>query len=867
MSATTRSSTNLTRRAIVAYQAGRPETARELLGEALQLDPANELAWIWLAALAHRAEEKRYCLERACELNPEGAARDALVELAGVDSVAPAYVAPVEELPLPREITREQGRQPPRTRLSPRWLLAAALLALVLIAAVARLATARDTLYLALVAPITGPSAAVGEEIRRSAELAVADVNARGGIDGRQVALLVYDDQNDPELARTRAAEIVQDGRALAVLGHNSSAATLAGSKVYEAAGLPYVSATASADEVTRSGSWGFTTIFNNTAQGNFLATYIAHILGEQTVSIVYSDEPYGRSLHDALTASLPADVTAANTWRVDMSEEGRAQSLAAAVEGIAAEPATGTVVLAVSRAEAHDLLLGLRRAGVKQRLIGVDAIGFSAFAEMFKDEPEEQQRPGFFTDGIYAATPLIYDSAPAAAQALAEIYGARYHEDMSWRGVKVYDGALALFEALRRGQVSNTAASRAEDRMAVREQLEGFTSRENGADGFGGSIYFDADGAGVTPVAVGVFQGRELLSAPVQLHPVDDLVRRDLPQAVADGAIFHVNDQYLQPTRVVYTGATMAELRDLDAQAGTANFDFYLWFRYDGDDDATDVEFVNQASNFINQASNGPLLGDPLEEATIDGLKYRLYRVRGVFKQSLDFKDYPFDRQQVSVQFRNDKLPRSRIIYVVDRRGLEAAGGGDLLDNASEFANVDNWQVQGPVRLSQDTVSQASSFGDPRLFGSKAQLDFSEFHIDITLGRELLSFLLRNVLPLALVLAILYISLFFSHEDQTTDRVTTAVTVLLTAAVLLGAIYASLPEVGYTVAIEYGFYLFFMLSLAAVFLALIGSRLYKSGNEELLIKLDLGARIAFPVIVLVAIAWYVVQFGARMVF
>ena len=57
------------------------------------------------------------------------------------------------------------------------------------------------------------------------------------------------------------------------------------------------------------------------------------------------------------------------------------------------------------------------------RRLIGVDAIGSSAFAELFQNEPEEQRRPGFFTDGIYAATPLLYDSAPAAAQALADDY------------------------------------------------------------------------------------------------------------------------------------------------------------------------------------------------------------------------------------------------------------------------------------------------------------------------------------------------------------------------------------------------------------------------------------------------------------
>ena len=44
-------------------------------------DRPRRMAWLWLAALAHKDEEKRYCLDRALELNPEGAARDALVDL------------------------------------------------------------------------------------------------------------------------------------------------------------------------------------------------------------------------------------------------------------------------------------------------------------------------------------------------------------------------------------------------------------------------------------------------------------------------------------------------------------------------------------------------------------------------------------------------------------------------------------------------------------------------------------------------------------------------------------------------------------------------------------------------------------------
>jgi hypothetical protein len=51
--------------------------------------------------------------------------------------------------------------------------------------------------------------------------------------------------------------------------------------------------------------------------------------------------------------------------------------------------------------------------------------------------------------------------------------------------------------------------------------------------------------------------------------------------------------------------------------------------------------------------------------------------------------------------------------------------------NDAGQFANVDSWHVRGDVLLYQDTISQVSSLGDPRLFGGNGKLDFSEFHID----------------------------------------------------------------------------------------------------------------------------------------
>jgi hypothetical protein len=76
--------------------------------------------------------------------------------------------------------------------------------------------------------------------------------------------------------------------------------------------------------------------------------------------------------------------------------------------------------------------------------------------------------------------------------------------------------------------------------------------------------------------------------------------------------------------------------------------------------------------------------------------------------------------------------------------------------------------------------------------------------------------------LPLALLAAITYVSLFFPHS-QTGERVAFAVSAILTAAVLLTMVSAVLPQVGFTVAIECGFYAFIFLSAICIIIGLVG--------------------------------------------
>ena len=103
------------------------------------------------------------------------------------------------------------------------------------LAFVARAAEA--DIRIAVAGPMTGANAWFGEQYQRGAELAVADLNARGGVLGESVELIVGDDACDPDQAVALARKLVSDG-AVFVAGHWCSHSAIPASKVYEAAGI-----------------------------------------------------------------------------------------------------------------------------------------------------------------------------------------------------------------------------------------------------------------------------------------------------------------------------------------------------------------------------------------------------------------------------------------------------------------------------------------------------------------------------------------------------------------------------------------------------------------------------------------------------
>lgn len=300
----------LINRGVAAYHGGDSDEALRLFAQALLVDPDSELGWLWFAAVTDDPAEKRYALDRAVSINPDSIGVASRKRMLDVTPVMPNELSDIGAPPLPPELADLELRprfvpRLPRPRLSRaasgarwfrwRWVLTIALLVVLAAAGVflVRWSQPPERWYLAFAGPLSGPDSRLGIEMANAADLAIARVNVAGGINGRQIALLRYDDQSDPEVARERAAEIAADARPLLVLGHRTSAPSIAAGEVYREAGIPAISGSATADALTADNPWYFRTIFTNSFQGNLLATYVRDILGHDTASVVTTTRPY----------------------------------------------------------------------------------------------------------------------------------------------------------------------------------------------------------------------------------------------------------------------------------------------------------------------------------------------------------------------------------------------------------------------------------------------------------------------------------------------------------------------------------------------------------------------------------------------
>ena len=192
-----------------------------------------------------------------------------------------------------------------------------------LAAAMAFAGAAQADITVATAGPMTGPYAAFGEQMRRGAEKAVADINAKGGVLGQKLALEVGDDACDPKQAVAVANQMVNKEVAL-MAGHFCSGSSIPASDVYKEEGILQISPASTNPQLTER---GYPNVFRmcgrDDQQGVIAGEYLAENYKGKKIAIVHDKQAYSKGLADATKENLnKAGVTEAMYETVTSGEK-----------------------------------------------------------------------------------------------------------------------------------------------------------------------------------------------------------------------------------------------------------------------------------------------------------------------------------------------------------------------------------------------------------------------------------------------------------------------------------------------------------------------------------------------------------------
>jgi branched-chain amino acid transport system substrate-binding protein len=158
---------------------------------------------------------------------------------------------------------------------------------------------------LGAVLSVTGPASFLGDPEKKTLEMYVDDINAKGGVNGQKLQLVVYDDGADANAARTFATRLVEEDKVVAMVGGTTTGATLAMMPVFEEAQIPLISLAGAVQIIEPVRKWVFKTphtdrmacqkIFADLKQRNLT-----------TVALISGTDAFGKSMRDQCVAVAP---------------------------------------------------------------------------------------------------------------------------------------------------------------------------------------------------------------------------------------------------------------------------------------------------------------------------------------------------------------------------------------------------------------------------------------------------------------------------------------------------------------------------------------------------------------------------------
>ena len=340
-------------------------------------------------------------------------------------------------------------------------------------------ALAADTVKIGLLAPITGFAAADGESMLNSVKLAVERVNSQGGVLGKKVELVYYDDAADPKQSVALAHKLIGQDKVVAVVGGSYSMPSRAVAPIFDDEEVPFVAAYAIHPDVTK-GDYTFRNGFLGMVEGQAAAYTAVKLLKGEKLALLTSDNDFGRTLAEGFKAYLKeyapqAKLVLSQTY--PMSEKDFKAYLSKIKD---AKP--DVVFASGYYFQTGPILKQAREMGITAHFVGEEGA----------DSPKTIEIAGKASEGLVIVTNLNRDDSRPVVQNYLRDYRGKYKLEPDMVGASGYDAFMILVDAMKR--------AKSVDRRAIRDAVAK-TSNFNGLTGV--IKGFDKVGEVIKPVQV----------------------------------------------------------------------------------------------------------------------------------------------------------------------------------------------------------------------------------------------------------------------------------------------------------------------------------------------------------------------------
>lgn len=289
-------------------------------------------------------------------------------------------------------------------------------------------------------APLTGPVSVYGQATHEGALLAVKEINAAGGINGKPIRFVVYDEKGDPQEAINAYNRLKEEGM-VALFGDITSKPSIAVAQRAQDDHLPAISPTPTAAAVTLAGDYIYRATFIDPDQGRMMAKYMKDKLKLSRVAVLSNQsDDYSVGLAEAFqktAAEIGLQVLATETYANDDSDFSNQ------LVKIAQSKEVEALYVTDYYQKDMQILLQAKKLGLKIPVFGGD--GWDGILTVTsKENPKE-------ADGVVFSTQFTATDSSEIVQKFVKAYQAEYrHEPISFAALG-YDSMYMLADAMKR--------------------------------------------------------------------------------------------------------------------------------------------------------------------------------------------------------------------------------------------------------------------------------------------------------------------------------------------------------------------------------------------------------------------------------